>query len=61
MIVFSDIWYQINESILTVYYEVTKEDAIGTNNDIAVINIDLENKKVIFDEELLNMVVIVLW
>lgn len=55
MIAYSDIWYQINGSILTVYYDMHFEDAMGECNDIAVINIDLENKKLVTNEELLKL------
>ena len=55
MIAYSDIWYQINGDILSVYYNMHFEDAIGECNDIAVINIDLENKKIVTNEELLKL------
>ena len=54
IIAYSDIWYQMNGDILTVYYNMHFEDAIGECNDIAVINIDLENKKLVSNEELLR-------
>lgn len=53
IIAYSDIWYQMNGDILTVYYNMHFEDAIGECTDIAVINIDLENKKLVSNEELL--------
>lgn len=53
-IAYSDIWYQMNGNILTVYYDMHLEDAMGECNDIAVINIDLENKKLVTNEELLK-------
>lgn len=55
VIAYSDIWYQINGNILTIYYDMHFEDAIGNCNDIAVINIDLENKKLVTNEELLKL------
>lgn len=55
MIAYSDIWYQVNDNILTVYYDMHFEDAMGECNDIAVINIDLENKKLVTNEELLKL------
>ena len=55
MVAYSDIWYQINGNILTVYYDMHFEDAIGECNDIAVSNIDLENKKLVTNEELLKL------
>lgn len=55
MIAYSEIWHQINGNILTIYYDMHFEDAIGECNDIAVINIDLENKKLVTDEELLKL------
>ena len=51
----SDIWYQMNGNILTVYYDMHFEDAMGECNDIAVINIDLENNKLVTNEELLKL------
>ena len=55
MIAYSDIWYQMNGYILTVYYNMYFEDAIGECNDIAIINIDLENKKLVTNEDLLKL------
>ena len=55
MIAYSNIWYQMNGNILTVYYDMHFEDAIGECNDIAVINIDLESKKLVTNEELLKL------
>lgn len=54
-IAYSDIWYQMNGNILTVYYDMHFEDAMGECNDIAVINIDLENNKLVTNEELLKL------
>lgn len=51
----SDIWYQINNNILTIYYNMHSEDAIGECDEIAVINIDLESKKLVTNEELLKL------
>lgn len=55
MIAYSDIWYQINGNILTIYYTLYFESAIGECSDIVVVNIDLENEKVVTNEELLKM------
>ena len=55
MIAYSDIWYQINGDILSVYYYMHFEDAMGECNYIAVINIDLENKKIVTNEKLLKL------
>lgn len=55
VIAYSDIWYQMNGNILTIYYDMYYEDAMGECNDIAAINIDLENKKLVTNEELLKL------
>ena len=54
-VVSTNIWYQVNGKLLTVYYEIINEEAIGTCSDVAVINIDLESKKVVTDAELLKL------
>lgn len=54
IVAYTDIWYQINGSILTVYYSMNAEDEMGEYTDIAVVNIDLENKKLVTDEDLLR-------
>ena len=51
----SNIWYQINKDILTVYNELKESGELGTATLIAVINIDLKNKKVLTNEELLKL------
>lgn len=55
MVAYSDIWYQMNGNILTIYYDMYFEDAIGECNSIAVINIDLESKKLVTNQELLKL------
>lgn len=55
LIAYSDIWYQINNKILSVYYKLTTEYAIGAEEELVVINIDLENKKIVTNEQLLEM------
>ena len=52
----SNIWYQINKNVLTVYSELKEVGEIGTGTTIAVLNIDLTNKKVLSNEELLKLV-----
>ena len=51
----SNIWYQINKDILTVYNELKSSGELGIATTIAVINIDLKNKKVLTNEELLKL------
>ena len=53
---YTDIWYQINNKILTVYYMIVNEESVGSCPVLLTVNIDLENKRVISDEELLNKV-----
>lgn len=49
----SDIWYQINKDILTVYYKMTIESEIGTCERVIIVNINLKDKKIVTNEELL--------
>lgn len=51
----SNIWYQINKDILTIYYELKESGEIGISTLIAVTNIDLKNKKVLTNEEILKL------
>ena len=55
LIAYTDIWYQLNGTILTIYYNMNFEDAIGPCNEIIVLNIDLENKKIVTNEDLLKL------
>ena len=51
----SNIWYQINKNILTVHYELKSINEIGQGNSIVVLNIDLSNKKLLTNEEVLKL------
>ena len=51
----TNIWYQINKDILTVYYKLTYENEVGRGDSIIVTNIDLINKKVLTNEEILKL------
>lgn len=55
IIAYSDIWYQINGDILSVYYAFHFEEEIGDCVAIAVVNIDLKNNKLVSNEELLKL------
>ena len=51
----SDIWYQINDNILTVYYELKETTLIGDCSTIITTNIDLTTKKELTNEEVLKL------
>lgn len=51
----TNIWYQINKDILTVYYKLTYENEIGRGDSVIVTNIDLSNNKVLTNEEILKL------
>lgn len=51
----SDIWYQVNDNILTVYYELDEKTEIGDCNTIITTNIDLSTKKELTNEDVLKL------
>ena len=51
----TNIKYQINKSILTVHYKLANENEIGRDDSIIVTNIDLINKKILTNEEILKL------
>lgn len=54
----TDVWYQINSDILTVYYKVNEMHYEGwlCPSNLITINIDLKNNKVLSNEETLKLV-----
>lgn len=48
-------WFQVNGNILSVYYEILVSDEMGEQPHIVVTNIDLKNKKVLSDREVLAL------
>ena len=51
----SDVWYQVNKDILSVYYKLTTSYEIGDCASIATLNIDLVNNKILSNEDILKL------
>jgi len=50
-----NMWAQFNGNILSIYYEIIVKDEIGEQSHIVVTNIDLKEKKVLNDKEVLAL------